>query len=108
MSFNLSIVNICKDEHRAAINQLAESFNTGENNMSVKLIDKDGGIWWGCHAWWKQEDCDFFKNEIQSSSGYLIESVAEGGDPYKHWVATLSKNNLRQIMYDLDGNELSG
>lgn len=114
MSFNLSIVSICPNEHRFIINQLAESLGAGENNMSVKLIDKDGVIWWGCHAWWKQEDYAFFKSKIASSSNSetqaslnsLIESVVEEGEPHEHWIATLSKHNLKQVMYDLDGNEV--
>lgn len=114
MEYKLSIVSICPDESRAVINALAEQFGAGQDNMSVKLIDQKGDVWWGCHSWWKQEDYAFFKSEIASSSNSetqaslnsLIESVVEEGEPHEHWIATLSKHNLKQVMYDLDGNEV--
>ncbi|MDA1587803.1 hypothetical protein PDK27_29080, partial [Bacillus cereus group sp. TH230-1LC] len=53
--FNLSVVNIVPDTHKDAINQIAELYGCGSNNLSVKLQGEDG-IYWGCHSWWKPED----------------------------------------------------
>lgn len=114
MGYKLSIVSICPDASRAVINSLAEQYGAGQDNMSVKLIDQKGDVWWGCHSWWKQEDYDVFKNEVVTSSSIeiqdalkrLIESVDDGGDPYAHWTSTLEAHNLKQAQYDKDGNQL--
>ena len=57
MKFNLSVVNIIPDGHKDAINQIAELYGCGSNNLSVKLQGADG-IYWGCHSWWKPEDVE--------------------------------------------------
>ena len=48
--FNLSVVNIAPDAHKDAVNQIAELYDCGENNLSVKLIDSNGAVYWGCHS----------------------------------------------------------
>ena len=45
--FNLSVVNIIPDAQKDAINQIAELYDCGENNLSVKLIDSNGAVYWG-------------------------------------------------------------
>lgn len=52
MKFNLSVVNIISDDHKDAINQIAEAYGCGPNNLSVKLQGEDS-IYWGCHSWWQ-------------------------------------------------------
>ena len=42
MSYNLSVVNIIPDAHKDAINQIAELYGCGSNNLSVKLVDSKG------------------------------------------------------------------
>ena len=42
MKFNLSVVNIIPDAHKDAINQIAEAYGCGPNNLSVKLQGEDG------------------------------------------------------------------
>ena len=42
--FNLSVVNVIPDAHKDAINQIAEIYRCGENNLSVKLVDNSGSI----------------------------------------------------------------
>ena len=42
MKFNLSAVNIISDDHKDAINHIAEIYGCGSNNLSVKLIDSNG------------------------------------------------------------------
>ena len=41
MKFNLSVVNIIPDVHKDAINQIAELYGCGTNNLSVKLQGED-------------------------------------------------------------------
>ena len=68
MKFNLSVVNIIPDAYKDAINQIAELYGCGENNLSVKLIDSNGAIYWGCHSWWKPEDYAIFSGAIFSGA----------------------------------------
>ena len=35
--FNLSVVNIIPDAHRDSINQIAELYGCGENNLSIRI-----------------------------------------------------------------------
>ena len=62
MKFNLSVVNIIPDAHKDAINQIAELYGCGPNNLSVKLQGEDG-IFWGCHSWWEPEDYAIFSDD---------------------------------------------
>lgn len=52
MAFNLSIVNIIADKYKDTINAIAAYYGTGDNALSVKLVDKDNNVFWGCHSWW--------------------------------------------------------
>lgn len=61
--YNLSVVNIIPDAHKDAVNQIAELYGCGPNNISVKLIDIDNNIFWGCHSYWRPEDYAFFLDE---------------------------------------------
>lgn len=102
--FNLSVVNIVPDAHKDAINQIAELYGCGENNLSVKLIDSNGAIYWGCHSWWKPEDYAVFSDdelraqiipaELQPSLGFLYERLMLDGDAQENWVAALSELGL--------------
>ena len=47
MKFNLSVVNIIPNAHKDAINLIAEAYGCGPNNLSVKLIDSNGAVYWG-------------------------------------------------------------
>ena len=97
--FNLSVVNIIPDTHKDAINQIAELYDCGENNLSVKLIDSKGAIYWGCHSWWKPEDYAQFSDdemraqiipvELQPSLEHLYERLMLDGDAQENWQAAL-------------------
>ena len=98
MSFNLSVVNIIPDAHKDAINQIAELYGCGSNNLSVKL-QGDDGIYWGCHSWWKPEDYALFGNdelrnqmvtdELKPSLEHLYERLMLDGDAQENWTAAL-------------------
>ena len=96
--FNLSVVNIVPDDHRDAINQIAELCGCGSNNLSVKLQGADG-IYWGCHSWWKPEDYALFSDaelraqivpsELQPSLEFLYEHLMFDGDAQENWQSAL-------------------
>lgn len=102
--FNLSVVNIVPDAHKDAINQIAEIYDCGENNLSVKLIDSNGAIYWGCHSWWKPEDYAQFSDdemraqiipvELQPSLEYLYERLMLDGDAQENWQSALDELGL--------------
>lgn len=104
MKFNLSVVNIIPDSHKDAINQIAELYGCGSNNLSVKLQDTDGNIYWGCHSWWKPEDYAQFSDvdlraqiipsELLPSLEFLYERLVLDGDSQENWQAALSELGL--------------
>ena len=97
--YNLSVVNIIPDNHKDAINQIAELYGCGPNNLSVKLQDGEGAIYWVCHSWWKPEDYAFFSDEelrseivpveLLSSLEFLYERLMLDGNAQDNWQAAL-------------------
>ena len=106
MKFNLSVVNIVPDAHKDAINQIAELYGCGPNNLSVKLQGEDG-IYWGCHSWWKPEDYAVFSDdelrqqavptELQPSLEFLYERLVFDGGAQENWQAALSELRLSPV-----------
>jgi len=106
MKFNLSVVNIIPDTHKDAINQIAELYGCGANNLSVKLQGEDG-IYWGCHSWWKPEDYAIFSDdelrqqvvptELQPALEFLYERLMLDGDAQENWKAALALNGLSEV-----------
>ena len=104
MKFNLSVVNIIPDSHKDAINQIAELYDCGENNLSVKLIDSSGAVYWGCHSWWKPEDYAQFSDdtlraqiipvELQPALEFLYERLVLDGDAQENWQSALDELGL--------------
>ena len=98
MKFNLSVVNIIPDVHKDAVNQIAELYGCGSNNLSVKLQGSDG-IYWGCHSWWKPEHYALFSDaalraqivptELQPALEHLYERLVLDGDAQSNWQAAL-------------------
>ena len=101
--FNLSVVNIIHDAHKDAINQIAELYGCGENNLSVKLQGADG-IYWGCHSWWKPEDYALFSDdelraqvvpaELAPALEHLYERLVLDGDAQENWQSALDELGL--------------
>lgn len=106
MSYSLSVMNIVPDAHKDAINQIAEIYGCGSNNLSVKLQGEDG-IYWGCHSWWKPEDYAIFSDdelrqqlvptELQPSLEFLYERLMLDGDAQENWQAALALNGLSEV-----------
>ena len=102
MSYNLSVVNIIPDAHLATIDQISEFYGVGTGNLTVKLIDSTGQIYWGCHSWWKPSDYDFFSkapppHDIPNSAEALTslyERVVIDGVPMENWQAALYELGL--------------
>lgn len=105
--FNLSVVNIVPDAHLVAVNKIAELYGCGENNISVKLVDSNGSIYWGCHSWWTPEDYALFSDEelraqivpteLLPSLEFLYERLVLDGDSQENWQATLNELGLSLI-----------
>ena len=101
--FNLSVVNIIPDTYLAAVNQIAELYGCGSNNISVKLQGADG-IYWGCHSWWKPEDYALFSDDemraqvipadLAPSLANLYERLMLDGNSQENWQAALSELGL--------------
>ncbi|MEG0346519.1 MAG: hypothetical protein RR605_00555 [Acinetobacter sp.] len=105
--FNLSVVNVVPDAHKDDINQIAELYDCGENNLSVKLIDSNGVIYWGCHSWWKPEDYAMFSDdelraqvipaELQPPLEYLYERLMLDGNSQENWKSALGELGLSPV-----------
>ena len=110
--YSLSVVNIVPDAHKDAINQIAELYGCGENNLSVKLIDSTGAIYWGCHSWWKPEDYALFSDdelrqqvvptELQPALEFLYERLVLDGNAQENWQAALSELGLILVEHNMD------
>ena len=105
--FNLSVVNIVPDAHKDAINQIAELYDCGENNLSVKLVDSTGAIYWGCHSWWKPEDYALFSDdemraqiipvELSPALEHLYERLMLDGNSQENWKSALGELGLMLV-----------
>ena len=112
MKFNLSVVNIVPDVHKDAINHIAELYGCGSNNISVKLIDSNGAVYWGCHSWWKPEDYAMFSDdelrqqvvptELQPSLEFLHERLMLDGDAQENWQQALVEMRLSLVEHTMD------
>lgn len=102
--FNLSVVNIIPDAYREAVNQVAELYGCGDNNLSVKLRDSEGSIYWGCHSPWTVDDYALFSDEelrnlrvpvdLRESLNHLYERLSLDGNAQENWQAALTELNL--------------
>lgn len=109
--FNLSVVNIIPDAHKDVVNQVAALYGCGENNLSVKLIDSNGAVYWGCHSWWKPEDYAVFSDdelrqqlvptELQPALDHLYERLVLDGDGQENWQAALALNGLSVVQEEI-------
>lgn len=105
--FNLSVVNIVPDAHKDAINQITELYGCGENGLSVKLIDSNGAIYWGCHSWWKPEDYALFSDdelrqqvvptELAPALKHLYERLMLDGASRVNWESALDEFGLSLV-----------
>jgi len=108
--FNLSVVNIVPDVQLIAVNQIAALYGCGDNNISVKLIDSNGAVYWGCHSWWKPEDYALFSDaelraqiipaELLPSLEFLYERIVLDGDAQENWQAVLSELVLSLVEFE--------
>ena len=111
MKFNLSVVNIISDAHKDAVNQIAELYGCGPNNMSVKLQGADG-IYWGCHSWWKPEDYALFSDdelraqivptELAPALEHLYERLMLDGNSQENWQSALDELSLTLVETEIN------
>ena len=105
--FNLSVVNIVPNAHKDAVNQIAEAYGCGANNLSVKLQDAEGNVFWGCHSWWKPEHYALFSDdelraqvvpaELQPSLEHLYERLMLDGNSQENWQSALDELGLSLV-----------
>ena len=110
--FNLSVVNIVPDSHKDAINQIAALYGCGENNLSVKLIDSNGAIYWGCHSWWKPDHYAVFSDgglrqqvfpaELQPALEFLYERLMLDGNSQENWQSALDELELTLVETEIN------
>lgn len=110
--FNLSVVNIVPDAHKDAVNQIAEIYGCGENNLSVKLVDSVGAIYWGCHSWWKPEHYAIFSDdelraqvvpaELAPTLEHLYERLMLDGNSQENWKSVLDELGLSVVEDDIE------
>ena len=110
--FNLSVVNIIPDAHKDAVNKIAALYDCGENNLSVKLVDSTGEIYWGCHSWWQPEDYAMFSDdelrqqvvpaELAPALEFLYERLVLDGNSQENWQAALSELGLSVVENNKD------
>ena len=111
MKLNLSVVNIIPDAHKDAVNQIAELYGCGSNNLSVKLQGADG-VYWGCHSWWKPEDYAVFSydelrqqvvpTELQPALAHLYERLVLDGDAQENWQSALDELGLTLVETEIN------
>lgn len=81
----LAIVNLIPATNVDQINELAERLGKGPNNLSVKLQDSEGQIWYGCHsAAWIKQDFEDFQNPVKVSE--LDVDMSEYVEALQHLV----------------------
>ena len=110
--FNLSVVNIIPDAYKDAINQIAELYGCGENNLSVKLVDSKGVVYWGCHSWWKPEDYAVFSDEelrnqvvpdeLKPALEHLYERLMLDGSSQENWQSALDELSLTLVETEIN------
>lgn len=113
--FSLSVVNIVPDNHKDAINQIAELYGCGSNNLSVKLQDAEGNVFWGCHSWRKPEDYAEFTDsdlrsavvpvDLQPALEHLYERLELDGDSMNNWNTALTELDLTTVLEDEVAND---
>lgn len=100
MSNHLSIVNIIPDNHKDRINELAELLGRGADNLSVKLQDSTGQIYWACHSWWSAENYINFKDTYSlAKNGVDIERYQEAIKNLHEFV--INTENMQSDQVDL-------
>ena len=105
--FNLSVVNIIPDAHLASVNQIAELYGCGPSNISVKLQDVVGVVYWGCHSFWNPDHYAIFTDpdlreqvvplELLPSLEFLYERLVLDGDSQENWQSALSELGLSLV-----------
>ena len=110
MDYSLSVVNLYKDSFKDLLNSLAGHYGCGPNNMSIKLVDNNGNVFWGCHSWWKPEDYTLFKEApipqgmefLQEAKNNLIEFLGEEGEqPLDTWKRALLAHDLSHFIEEV-------
>lgn len=108
-AYTLSVVQLCPDAYKAAANAIAEAYGYGSGNLSVELRDANGGVWWGCHAWWLPSALAVVENPPEEVPGaaevmaHVVTSVVDtsgmspderDATPTANWQEALAAHSL--------------
>ncbi len=96
-AYNLSVVSIISEQYRADMNKIAEMYGCGDNNLTVKLSDVNGNIFWGCHAYWRVDHYEEFTN-LEKRTLMFSQFQQEQQDLFNTALASLYERTV------LDGN----
>ena len=108
-NYTLSIVLLIPEQHKQAINDLAEASGYGPDCLSAPLIHTDGSAWTGCHTWAAPEFLeDLGAADPSEALAALVMSVRSAGqlddegeplsmEPLTHWAEALTANNLSRV-----------
>lgn len=102
---SLSVVQLCPDVHKSAANATAEYYGFGPGNLNRLLLDTQGGVWWGCHAWWRPDVLAAVAPApgVQGSAEALaavITSAVTTDSAYEHWMQVLASHGLVEVVSD--------
>lgn len=109
----LSIVNVAPESTAGLINELAEILGMGVDNLSIKLQNQNGDIYYGCHSWWTVEKYISFKDlsrlsklgvdvdRFKPALATLFESIRNSVDMTQEEVNQTPILNWEQSLIDL-------
>lgn len=100
----LSIVQICADEYKEGLNSLANFLGYEGDNLTVKLVNNAGEVFWANHGWWAVEKHAFMHDTtalrtLIPDADYCVECIA---NLYERVVNTqgLSDSVLAELVAD--------
>lgn len=106
--FNLSVVNIAPDTHVSQINNIAEIYGCGPGNLSIKLVDANGNIYWGCQAAWLPEHYAIFSDETLRAQMIPAELLPSLENLYERLVYNgIGRENFNEALLELGLTEVT-
>lgn len=97
-----SLVLLAPDAIRDAANIQAETAGWGPSNLTRRLIDAQGAIWWGCRADASDADLARLANPATPEAAAVMElvvlDIAAGITGIDHWLAVLESRGLSDAL----------
>lgn len=101
-----SAVLILPDAYRDASNAFGVEQGWGENNFSVPLsaTGLEPATHYGCRAEVDQAFVESVQNPTPEAAplvSVMVSSFEDNVQPYDHWIATLTENNLMRVQDEI-------